>query len=130
MYDIKSKFSIENIEFKDNLIPNQPPEKYYGNREYKRKIIKCDKSKIVKRSTQLLFRLYEGNGKALYLIGIDDDGIIYGLSKEELLHSFNNFYNITKMANCSIKKATIYHKNNKYILSFRLFKNLNTIILD
>ena len=42
---------------------------------------KSEKIKINKRSTQLLFRLSEGEGKALYAIGLEDDGIVYGINE-------------------------------------------------
>lgn len=116
-----------NIEIETGIIPNQPKELYYGNREYKLKIVNCDDKKIIKRSTQMLFRLHEGNGKAIYLIGIDDDGNIKGLILEDLNKSLNNIIKIAEKSCCNIKKIKIYQfiDNNsemKYILIIRIFK--------
>ena len=76
------------LSYIDKTIPKQPPEKEYGNKEYKRYLKNHPKNNqerfIEKRATQMLYRLIEGNGKALYLFGIDDDGEIVGMSKEEL----------------------------------------------
>jgi GTPase len=123
-----------NIEIETGKIPKQPKEYYYGNREYKLKIINCDSKKTIKRSTQMLFRLYEGNGRATYLIGIDDNGNVKGLTLEEMNISLNNIINITKLTKCSIKKIKIYQfisedKLNKFIVIIRINKQLNEIIL-
>lgn len=118
-----------NIEIETGSIPNQPKECYYGNREYKLKIINCDDKKVIKRSTQMLFRLHEGNGRAIYLIGIDDNGKIEGLTIQELNTSLDNIIKIIEKAECYIKKMKIYKFNNdndefRYILIIRLYKEL------
>jgi len=64
----------------DKTIPTQPPEKEYGNKEYKRYLINHPNNNqekfIEKRATQMLFRLIEGNSKAIYIFGVEDNGII------------------------------------------------------
>lgn len=106
-------------------IPRQPQEKYYGNREYKRKLIYCEQQKFSKRCTQMLFRLHEGDGKAVYLIGIEDNGDITGLTMDELNKSLNNIIKISNNIDAQIKKIKIHILNNgKYILIVRLFKEL------
>ena len=106
-------------------IPQQPKERYYGNREYKRKLIYCEQDKFSKRCTQMLFRLHEGDGKAVYLIGIDDDGVITGLTLDELNKSLNNIVKIANNIEAQIKKIKIHiTDNSKYILIVRIFKQL------
>ena len=107
-------------------IPNQPEEKYYGNREYKRFLIFNDKHennniKLNKRSTQLLFRLNEGDGKALYIIGLEDNGIVYGIQENILIKSIENIIKMTKIINVNIKNINIYNGINGYISSIRIF---------
>lgn len=118
---------FENIKFYNKFFVNQKPELYYGNREYKRKIIECSQNKIIKRSTQMLFRLHEGYGRALYIIGINDNGTIHGLSYKELIITFQNFIKIVELTNCNIDKISIYYYDNNYIMTIRLSKKLNTI---
>ena len=97
-----------NISYINKNFPQQQPEKYYGNREYKRNIL-CNNNNIIqKRATQMLFRLLEGNGKALYLLGLDDDGKIIGLNKNELNISINIIKNISKEIKAKINKIYIY----------------------
>jgi GTPase len=62
--------------FVKKLIPNQPPENDYGNREYKYKI---DDHDIDKLATQLKYRLTERAGKALYFLGVFDNGQTVGI---------------------------------------------------
>ena len=61
----------------DKILPQQTPEKEEGNKEYKR-YLKCkknyEKEFIEKRASQMLYRLIEGKGKAIYLLGVDDNG--------------------------------------------------------
>lgn len=124
-----NKFNnINNIKYYPKKIPNQPEEKYYGNREYKRYILFNDKKenkrklKINKRSTQLLFRLSEGDGKALYIIGLEDDGIVYGIEEQILIESINNIIEMCKIINADIKNINIYNGINGYISSIRIVK--------
>lgn len=106
-------------------IPRQPQEKYYGNREYKRKLIYSDKKKFSKRCTQMLFRLHEGDGKAIYLIGIEDNGDISGLSIDDLNLSLNNIIKIANNIDVQVKKVKIHVLDNgKYVLIVRLCKDL------
>ena len=121
-----------NIEIETGTIPNQPKECYYGNREYNLKIINCNDKKIIKRSTQMLFRIHEGNGKAIYLIGIDDNGNIEGLSINELNISLDNIIKIVEKAECNIKKIKIYKFENiggelRYILILRIYKSIEVL---
>ena len=57
-------------------------EKYYGNVEYKVELNNIDESKINRYATQLKFRIIEGKGKAMYLIGVKDDGDIVGVQNK------------------------------------------------
>ena len=105
-------------------IPRQPEENDYGNREYKRKLI-YDQNKFSKRCTQMLFRLHEGDGKAIYLIGIEDNGDISGLTIDDLNLSLNNIIKLANHIDVQIKKVKIHVLDNgKFILIVRLFKDL------
>eukprot|EP00048_Salpingoeca_helianthica_P016945 m.234927 g.234927 ORF g.234927 m.234927 type:complete len:723 (+) comp19841_c0_seq1:354-2522(+) len=60
------------------------PEPQQGNMEYKLKLIDPSPTRFQHLVTQMRWRLAEGNGDALYVIGVEDDGYLTGLSKEEL----------------------------------------------
>ena len=126
--DLLRQYNLHNTttSYFSKKIPNQPEEKYYGNREYKRFLIFNDKNennniKLNKRSTQLLFRLNEGDGKALYIIGLEDNGIVYGIQENILIKSIENIIKMTKIINVNIKNINIYNGINGYISSIRIF---------
>ena len=109
----------------NQLIPKQPKENYYGNREYKYKITNIDSLKKDKRATQCLFRLYEGNGKAIYFIGIDDDGNIKGLYLNDMLVSLRNIKTIVEIIDATIYKISIYSfEDIKYYAIIKIKKEL------
>lgn len=60
------------------------PEEYFGNIEYKLYFNISNKNRIEKYTTQLNFRINEGHGKAIYIIGVTDNGHV-GNVDEELL---------------------------------------------
>ena len=55
----------------------------------------------------MLFRLIEGDGKALYLFGVDDNGEIRGMSKNELDSTIEYFKKIVLSISAKIKKLRI-----------------------
>lgn len=58
-----------------------PAEEYYGNTEYKI-LIKDDINRNNKLTTQMSFRLKEGNGVAVYWLGVLDNGHAMGTIKK------------------------------------------------
>ena len=110
------------FEYINKTIPKQKKEVNNGNREYKMYLDIAMESKtehrqnknksddyihylreqklfakINKRASQLLYRLEEGHGKALYMIGIKDDGTVEGIEIEMLFKSINFLYKIYQM---------------------------------
>ena len=120
----------------DKTIPNQPPEKEYGNKEYKRYLINHPKNNqekfIEKRATQMLFRLIEGNSKAIYLFGVEDNGIIKEMNKIQLETTIFNLKKITNSIQAKIKKIRIYKSKNGFVCSSRiqLSEDIFTKIID
>jgi GTPase len=135
------------FEFINKTIPKQRKELNSGNREYKMYLDIAIESKteqrknknklndylhylreqklitkINKRASQLLYRLEEGHGKALYMIGIKDDGSVEGIEIEMLFKSINFLYKMIEIINATIKKLRIYKgsTDNKYICTARI----------
>ena len=71
-----------------------PPEEYFGNIEYKRSILHKNNKRLEELATQMNFRLNEGNGKAIYYIGVEDDGKLSFQSLKVLEESLNNLKNM------------------------------------
>ncbi|XP_071159235.1 GTP-binding protein 2-like [Mytilus edulis] len=61
-----------------------PPEVEEGNIEYKLKLVNPTESRLEHLITQMKWRLEEGEGEAIYEIGVEDNGLLAGLTKPEL----------------------------------------------
>lgn len=61
-----------------------PPEVEEGNVEYKLKLVNPSPSRLEHLVTQMKWRLQEGEGEAIYEIGVEDNGMFVGLTREEL----------------------------------------------
>lgn len=122
---------------KSSIFPDQPAEYYYGCREYKRHIIDetdypaninkevARRKFINKKATQMLFRLNEGNGRALYLIGVEDNGVSSGIQQSEVLTTLVNFICMTDIIKGSeIRTFNIYKTAcGKFVCTLRVVLN-------
>lgn len=72
----------------------------YGNVEYKRKISN-DEKRLPSLITQLVWRLNEGHGEAIYMVGLNDNGSPYKLSQIEFEISIET---LSKMCNVACAK--------------------------
>ena len=87
------------------------PEKEDGNIEYKLKLVDKSDERIAGIATQMRYRVDEGSGEAIYVIGVTDDGEIRGVNDDEFTESFNNLsiaadtndYSMTMLASKDIK---------------------------
>lgn len=61
-----------------------PPEVEEGNVEYKLKLVNPSPSRLEHLVTQMKWRLQEGDGEAIYEIGVEDNGMFVGITREEL----------------------------------------------
>ena len=92
------------------------PENDIGNIEYKLKLLKTEDTRIDELTTQLRFRLSEGNGECFYIIGVKDNGVLDGISENDFIESFDNLKKIAKKNNCSvniISKTNV--QNDKFV---------------
>ncbi len=98
------------IEYINKIFPNQPPEIEEGNKEYKRNLLneKLKKDFLNRRATQMKYRLLEGNGKAIYILGIEDCGRADGMNDKELKMTLQNIKKIADIINARINKIRIY----------------------
>ena len=135
------------FEYIDKILPKQKREQATGNREYKiyldlerepNKDIKKTRDlperelnylrqlklekKINKRASQLRYRLEEGYGRALYMIGIKDDGTPEGINIEKLFKSLNFLFKMVDIINATIKTIRIYNGNIEggYVFTARI----------
>jgi len=96
------------------------PESEDGNIEYKRCLINIDKERLEEYATQMTWRVGEGNGEAIYYLGIEDNGSFYNWSDSEKNQSLKTFKNVTIKANLKIARLekiyyTLNDKQNYYL---------------
>ena len=100
------------------------PENNTGNIEYKVTLKNINKKKYIKYSTQLKYRILEGYGCAIYLIGVSDNGEIKGL-EESFEESIDKINKICDPINCRINFIIkCYYKNRKFLI-VRIQSNFN-----
>ena len=91
-----------------------PPEVEEGNHEYKRYFKDIKKKRFFEWSTQMCWRLEEGNGIAYYFIGVNDDGTIFNkLNKKQIKYSFKILNNLTGKCNSKITKIENNNEDDK-----------------
>lgn len=73
-----------------------PPEPQVGNVEYKLKLVNPSKLRFEHLVTQMKWRLREGHGEAIYEIGVEDSGLLTGLSNAELSASLDTLRSMAK----------------------------------
>ena len=61
-----------------------PPEPQQGNVEYKLKLVRPTEQRLEHLVTQMKWRLREGQGEAIYEIGVEDNGLMTGLCDEDM----------------------------------------------
>ena len=104
------------------------PENEYGNIEYKLNLLNTSDTRLQSLTSQLMYRLNEGNGECIYVLGVTDKGVNVGLTDLEFKESFQNLSMIVKENNLGmsilsekkidtkkIYELFIRQHNNKYI---------------
>jgi len=85
----------------DELARSLRPEPPEGNVEYKRRLCHGrEGARFQELVTQLLWRVSEGDGEALYQLGIDDDGTAVGLNDEEYATSVDTLRRMSDEIGC------------------------------
>lgn len=96
-----------------------PKEDDFGNKEYKLFIPTSNEQRLQELATQLKYRLEEGGGEAFYIIGVDNEGSLIGLTKEELEESIKNIEKICTLVNAKIVyKRIVKVKKDRYVAEF------------
>ena len=94
-----------------------PPEPQMGNIEYKLKLVNPSASRLEHLVTQmkvengmkeslelnLQWRLREGNGEAIYEMGVEDNGIMTGLSEEDMDSSLDTLQEMARRLGATVQ---------------------------
>ncbi|XP_032876632.1 GTP-binding protein 2 [Amblyraja radiata] len=85
-----------------NNPPFLPPEAEEGNIEYKLKLVNPSQYRFEHLVTQMKWRLQEGRGEAVYQIGVEDNGLLVGLSEDELKASLKTLRRMAEKVGADI----------------------------
>ncbi len=88
---IEKEYSLKSEENLKEKIQSLKQEDDEGKIEYKWKLINPNQDRIDHLTTQMNFRLREGNGEAIYFIGVEDNGNPIGLPKEEMTETLSKY---------------------------------------
>ena len=119
------------VSTKYEFFPKQPKEVEIGNREYKLSLDysnfkqKTLEKNLNKKATQMNYRINEGGGKAIYFIGVKDNGDVDGIPIVKLFISLLFFSKIVSLCNSFYKKIKIYKAKNGFISTIRVYKKCN-----
>ena len=100
-----------------------------GNIEYKQYLKILTRDKFERYSTQLKYRIIEGNGKAIYIVGITDSGSVYGIPQDNLEKTIHIVSLLTNYINSYISyilKCT-YNKNKFLIFNIKSKFNIDNL---
>ncbi len=107
-----------------NKINYIPPENSKGCCEYKLKLIfesgEIREKKLIKIASQMKYRLFQGNGKAIYILGVSDKGDVEGIDEDDLNQSILFIEEACESIKAQIYKKRIYKGNNGYICTLRI----------
>lgn len=101
-----------------------PPEIEEGNKEYKRFFKEVSKKRFFELSTQMNWRLLEGNGEAYYYLGVNDDGTIYGkLDNTTFKYSINTLKRLAKECDATITNVKEHRIKDLKWFEIKINKN-------
>ncbi|XP_022540935.1 GTP-binding protein 2 isoform X2 [Astyanax mexicanus] len=85
-----------------NNPPYLPPEIEEGNVEYKLKLVNPTQYRFEHLATQMKWRLQEGRGEAIYQIGVEDNGLLVGLSEADMRASLRTLRRMAEKVGADI----------------------------
>lgn len=97
-----------------------PAENDEGNIEYKRVLTCVSTERLQELTTQMQYRLNEGHGKALYRIGVDDNGYPRGISSADMRESLSNVSACARALGATISTPRIYPGNEGHLCDVEL----------
>ena len=71
-------------------------------------------------SFQLQYRILEGNGSAIYIIGVNDFGYVIGIPDRDFNYTINLFNMICENVKCQIDLILLCKLYNKKFLIFKV----------
>ena len=96
------------------------PEDDEGPVEYKLKMCDVDTKKLVKRTTQMAYRLSQGRGEAFYEVGVHDNGKVLGIEQEDVLETMIVLFHIATELKATLEVCQVRLGPEGYSTQLRL----------
>lgn len=75
--------------------------------EYKLKFDNPTLNRVTHLTTQMRFRLNEGYGKAIYRVGVEDNGVVLGISLPEIKETLSFLFYMARNQNANIHMENV-----------------------
>ena len=112
------------------------PEIEEGNIEYKRYILNLSPHRLEQLTSQMKWRLNEGEGEAFYYLGVEDDGSIYGLDNNQFKDCIVNIKKLVKNCNAKINniiklglESKVYYKIKIKLIEYKKYIEKRILLL-
>lgn len=102
-----------------------PPESEIDNIEYKRHILNTTSERFHTLQSQIVARMNRGRGEAIYRIGVEDNGSIFGLDDTEYRSSVDNLHLLAESVNA--EASNIYEMETREGLKYGAFIIRNSV---
>ncbi|CAO3596179.1 unnamed protein product [Absidia cylindrospora] len=103
MHSEHQDHGLKNLWQHHNITGSLPPEvDHQGNIEYKFKLVEPSEVRMEQLITQLKWRLAEGDGQALYELGVNDDGTLTGLSDQDMSTTLDTLRRMAEALNAEV----------------------------
>jgi len=121
-----SETKEENIEFIE-------PENDEGNKEYKLKLTQDTQERINQWTSQMRYRVDEGGGEAIYVLGITDEGGLVGMIPSEYTSTRKIFDKVVKANNYTatiLSERIVNESEQKKVYEFLIRENNEEKYID
>ena len=98
-----------------------PPEPQQGNVEYKLKLVNPTSQRLEHLVTQMKWRLREGQGEAIYEIGVEDNGLMTGLNDDDMISSIETLREMARRLEATIQVSVKNFRENAQNTKIPLF---------
>ena len=103
----------------------------WGNIEYKIAFIDMCLKKQKKYATQLKFRVIEGSGTAIYMLGVKDNGQIVGIHNNKIEYTINTMEKICDEVECKLDetvKISLNRERSLIVFKIKALFSLDNIM--
>lgn len=92
------------------------PEPFYGSVEYKLTLLEATDRKLQHYASQMRWRISESESRAVYYIGVNDNGTRIGMPRDQVLPTINTLERIVNMIDGDICKIELQSYNDLWIV--------------